>query len=138
VSLTCSGAPANTTCSLSPASVTPSGGAAASTLTVQTNVKTAALNVPTAWNSSRSSISLALLGGGSLFWLVRRRKLKKTGWQLSQLALAIVLILAGTVVGCGGSGIPSTPTTPTGSYQITVTAAAGSNSHSATFDLTVQ
>ena len=138
VSLACSGAPQNATCSISPASVTPSGSPATATLSIQTGVQSAALArpaMPGASNNSRRT-ALAFLGGGALlgFTLLRRRR---AGWYIQ---LGLALLFASAVIGCGGSSSHSGGGhgTPSGTYTITVTATSGSTTQTATYSLTVQ
>ena len=126
VALSCSGAPARTTCTFNPASLTASGSTAAtSTLTITTNTATAALQ------HDNSGVTLAFLGLGVLgLSVIRRRR------YLSQSLALLCLLLAGWgLSGCGGS--PS-PTTPSGTYALTITATSGSTVHTASFNLTVQ
>lgn len=147
VALSCT-APANAGigCSISPKSVTPSGGAAQATLTITTTGPTAALMAP---RNGRSllplyavwlplpGIALAGIGFGS-----RRRNLG--------LGMLLFLVLAFTLLlfGCGGGGSSSggggggggggTGGTAAGSYNITVTAtSAGVSNQQKTVSLTV-
>jgi hypothetical protein len=145
VSFACSGLPAYSTCSFAPATVTPNGSAAAtSTLTLATNVAAASIRESDQPNGRRTEggetfLALVLLGLGSL-WRQRRR------WSgpLWRSALPSVLLagLATALVGCGGGGNSgsggNTSQTPAGTYTVTVAGTAGSNSHSATYSLTVQ
>ena len=137
VSFSCSGLPQNASCSFSPATVTPSGtGTAMSTLTIQTGMASAALHQPALpGHGSGGTTMLAFLGGGVfLGWtLLRRRKSKSLRYV--QLGLALMILAASAVVGCGGSAKPTT--TPTGTYQVTITGTAGSATQSATYSLTV-
>lgn len=126
VMFSCSGLPAGATCSFSPASATPSGGAVATTqLTVTTTATTAALD--------RGSSPL-FPGGAALacvmffcFGLRKRRGL------LTMLLLAICLTGLGMMAGCGVH-VPPKSTTAT----ITVNGVSGSMQNSATFTLTIQ
>jgi hypothetical protein len=127
VSFVCSGLPSGTTCTFSPSTVTPSGAASSTTLTLTTSLKSAELSrrshsqLPTAV----LSVSLCLVG-----W--KRRRI--------QMLLLLVLSVVGMTVlsGCGGGsysidGVPSQQTTS----MITVSAAAGPVQHNATISLTV-
>jgi hypothetical protein len=132
-SFVCSGLPRNTSCSLSPTTATPIGASAAtSTLTIKTNV--ASLYRP-ALPSLRSggTTTLAFLGGGGLLGLTLLRRHKKKIWY-AQLSLALMILTASMVVGCGGSS----STTPTGTYQVNITGTAGSTVHSITYSLSVR
>lgn len=112
VALTCSGLPANTTCSLTPATVT--GGSGTSTLVIQT---TAPSQTTTAAN--RREGAWPLLAG--LLLLVPRRFRRWRGWTMGVLLVASLALT--TVTGCGGSGALAGGT-PTGSQTITITGTA--------------
>jgi hypothetical protein len=145
VTFSCSGLPAKSSCSFSPSSVTPSGAAATTTLTIATNVQAAANQVP-AKALRGAVISFALLLGfvpfaGSRF-ARRGRGLSSTAdrfWMF--LFFAGTVALATTLVaGCsGGSGSTQTPpTTPAGTSSVTVNAIqSGSSGTSAKAVLTV-
>jgi hypothetical protein len=133
---TCSGLPAYSSCSFSPASVTPNGtSASTSTLTISTDVRTAAVDA-TPLHRRGETTSLAMLAGGaSLGLLLLRRRRKGLGlpWLMG---LAIALLLSSAAIGCGH--VATTSKTPAGTSQITVTATAGSTVHTAIYTLTVQ
>jgi Bacterial Ig-like domain (group 3) len=145
VTLTCSGLPTNSTCAFSASSVTPTGGAAAtSTLTISTGVQASA--VPAiAQEGHRLSGKVAsgvlfsiLMAPWGMLGMRRRWGTKRRGH-----GVFLLLIAAGVIVimsGCGGSGGGSTTTsttTPTGTSTVTVTATAGSVTQTATLQLTV-
>jgi hypothetical protein len=149
VTLSCSGLPQYTTCSFSPAAVTPNGtDAATATLTIQTDVSSAALEMPRSPGRSRgagvalaSLGSLASLGTGGLLGLALLRRRRRWGvWRAALPVLVAALVTCGLVLGCGGSksATSMTHTTPKGTSQITVTGTAGSVTHTATYSLTVQ
>ena len=125
VSFSCSGLPSGASCSFSPTTVTPAGAGASTTLTIQTAQKQASRRQGA---GPRGEIKLALLGGG-LFCLgifsSRRRR-----WT----SLAPFCLLAALMLGCSGGGSSVEPVTTT----ISITATAGSITHSASFTLTVQ
>ncbi len=135
VSLSCSGAPKNAACSVSPGTVTPSGtGPATATFTVQTGVTIDALARSNSFGRSSGSVAVGFLGGGGLLGcalLLHRRRPISTRF-LAILALSVGLIAAAT--GCGGSN----HATPTGTYTITVTASSGTDSHTVNYSLSVQ
>jgi Bacterial Ig-like domain (group 3)/FG-GAP-like repeat len=141
VTLACSGAPANSTCTLSPTSVTPNGTAAiTSTLTLTADTPIASFTRTRHDFEVAAILPLGLLGSAVIFTLGRRRKIN---WSLQLLALAIVsTLLAAT--GCGGSHPSSSTTTPTtntptpGTYPLTVTATSGTIAHTATYTVTIQ
>jgi len=149
VALACSGLPANSTCSFSPATVTPSGAAVGSTLTIATNVNAQAATLAqlqkTGW------IALALPFGpagfaGFLGLLGIRGRNRKTGKRMYTNLLLVLgaVSLAIALTGCGsGASQPTAPTgpvTPTGTSTVTVTAStatSGGPSHSSTVALIV-
>jgi Bacterial Ig-like domain (group 3)/FG-GAP-like repeat len=147
VTFSCSGLPANSSCSFSPTSVTPTGAAATTTLTIATNVQAAANQAP-AKALRGAVISFALLLGFVPFAGVR---FARRGWGLSSTGdrFWTLLLFAGTValtatlvVGCsGGSGstpTPTRPTTPAGTSSVTINAIqSGSSGTSAKAVLTV-
>jgi subtilase family serine protease len=76
----------------------------------------------------------ALLAGIFVLGVPSRRR------RMSRLGLMLLVFFAAGM-GCGGgssSSVPKTGGTPTGSYTITVTAASGATSHTATVAVTVQ
>ena len=122
VSFSCSGLATGASCSFSPATVTPSGTAATTTLTVTTPATSAAMRS----NSERffpgSGLVLALCCFG---WKKRR---------LCMQVLAVSVAGLGLLSGCGGGGSSSTqPVTS----AITITATSGSLQHKTTLTLTV-
>ncbi len=142
VSFACSGQSNGVTCSFSPATVTPSGSATMTTLTIATTSQSAQLARPASGvlrRGSRGPVFLALLAAGA-FWLTRRRKALRWPWMI----VISLLTIAAVSGGCGGSGASSNSSgSGTGSqpqsanYTITVTATAGSESHTASYALTV-
>jgi len=131
VSFSCSGLPVAATCSFSPSTVTPSGSAPTTTLTIATGVATNPLHAPSPFKNPWSRegeilSSVALFGFGGLFKLRRR-------WKTFFWSFAVLAGLSLAISGCTGKYA-----TPAGSSAITVTATAGSLSQSGTFTLTVQ
>jgi hypothetical protein len=131
-SASCSGIPAESSCSFNPASLTGSG---KTVLTVSTTGPHAQLLVP---GAGPNHLWWSTIGGASLTCVVligfpaqRRRRNK----LLALLAFSFLI----TFAGCGGgSSSTKDPGTPTGSYPVTVTATSGSLSHTVKFTLTVQ
>lgn len=127
VTFSCSGLPAGTTCSFSPTTVTPSGAAATSQLTV---------NVASTSAKLRQDANPVLPGGAALACVVcclfgvRRRRSMFT-------LLSLVLILGGLglMSGCGTHPAPKPTSTTT---TVTVNAVSGSIQSSSSFELTVQ
>ena len=128
VSLTVSGCPTGSTCTLSPTSFAANAGAQTVTLAVQTTAVTARSREDhTPW-------SLALL----LLPLAGARRLRRSSQRLQKLLLAAVFLFAGAALagftGCGGNSAPQQPQ----NYSITVTAASGAMQHTSTVTLNVQ
>ena len=130
VTLSASGAPAGSTVTLSPASLAAGASATDVTLTIHVPATTAAFNRTSHW---ALGLALPLLG---IFVMplgtLRRRDRKRS---ILMCMLALTLVSAGGLPGCGGSS--PTTTTPR-SYTVTVTATSGTVSHSTTVGLTVQ
>jgi hypothetical protein len=130
VSFSCSGLPSGATCSFFPQTVTPSGGAASTTLTVTTSASMAAFRRHAG----------PLLPMSALAALVC-----SIGWKRRRLAQILPLIVVGAIGfgllnGCGsggssggGGGGGSQSVTST----VTVTATSGSLQHTTPFSLTV-
>jgi len=141
VKLSCSGAPAKTTCSLSSSSVTPGSSPVSVTMTINTTAPSADLALPgSTKNQPVFAMWIGFYGLG-LFGLMlagSKRRAKKA------LVLIAVAVLGGSMLfmsACaGGTGIgPSNQsgTTP-GTYTITVSGSSGALHHSVPVILTVQ
>jgi hypothetical protein len=139
VSLNCSGAPQNVSCSIAPASINLApGGSANFTVTVKTGSTQSAMLL------SGSSIRLSGVGLASLFLLPFLVSIRKRFRVLSSCLFTVLVLFA--VVGCGGGGNsgtpPSNPTspsvTPAGTYTLTVMAISGSTSIKQNLTLVVQ
>src|SRR5450432_1002976 len=140
VELSCSGLPAQTSCSLSPNAVTPGGSTATSTLSITTTASVAqAESTRTARRAPIYAVWVQLQAAGLLgvLFATPKRRTKKTR------AIVLRLLLSGALVfmiGCGGTGIlptPQTGTTP-GTYTITIAGTSGSLHHSIPLTLTIQ
>ncbi len=137
LAITCSGAPANSVCTVNPASMTLASGVSGSLMvTVATQTATAAAALHR-WQKWAGETALALLC--PLILLPRRYRQR----------LLMVLLAAGLLglpIGCGvhasGVNTPGGPTppgqTPSGSYTITVNAAFPGATRTATVTLVVQ
>jgi len=145
VTLSCAGAPAMSTCSVSPSSVKLSGsGSTPVTVSVATTGSSAALMYPggIAPTNMRIALWLAFSGLPGIIMLasgVRRRH----GGAFYGLLLVCILLLITTWSACGGgSSSDSGSGTPTGTYTLTVTGTytAGSVNlvHSTKLTLVVQ
>jgi trimeric autotransporter adhesin len=144
VQFACSGLPANSTCTFSPSTVTPNSAAISTSLTVTTDVTTAANRAP-AQGLGGIALSFALLLGlGSLGGMRasgRRLSLYRIGGRWNGWVFFGALLLAtGVSLGCGGGGgtKPSGPVTPAGTATLTITATStGSTGTAPTATLTV-
>jgi hypothetical protein len=135
INFACSGLPGQSTCSFNPATLTPSGSATSTTLSIATTARTTASAQPV------SGATLATITGFGFLGIVflgvpsrRRRSMRWAGMMLLGLVLAFGLI------SCGGhTTTPPTVTgTPAGSFSVTVTATSGATTHSSVITLNVQ
>ena len=141
VSLTCSGAPAQATCSISPASVTVTGSSAVPfTVTITTTAATAMASSATGGSdSSPSGQRYAFLFACVLLAAIKlgtRQAGGKRAWATigSLVCLTIVLVACGSSSSStGGSG-----GTPAGTYNLTVTGTSQEISHTLALTLTVK
>jgi hypothetical protein len=128
VTFSCSGLPSGASCGFLPQTVTPSGSAASTTLTVTTTTSMAAIHRHASPFFPISALA-ALVGC--------------VGWKRRRLFQFLGLIVVGVIGlsslnGCGGgtSGVGTTPP-QSATYTITVNATSGSLVHSTPFSLTV-
>jgi uncharacterized protein (TIGR03118 family) len=155
VTFSCSGQPANTSCTFNPNTVTPtSGGTVATTLSLATTMPGSPYHpmvIPS--KSGRGPWSYLAMGLLLIAALVLRKsaftgaenlKLGRRRIRAFGLVGAAGLILAGlsllSISGCGGgssNGNAANPGTPTGTTTLVVTATSGSISHSTNITLTV-
>jgi Bacterial Ig-like domain (group 3)/FG-GAP-like repeat len=141
--LTCAGFPSNSSCTFNPASVTPNGSAAVTTtLTVATNVESAALVLH--GQSQWLVLAVFLFVPGLGYWKKRTSFSRRAQHFASTLLVLGALSLCLALAACGGGGSGgggggSGPVTPVGTSTVTVTAAssAGGPSHSVNLTLTV-
>jgi hypothetical protein len=138
VTLTCNSTVLAGTCTISPGSITPSGGASA-TATV-TATSSSSLPPPPSGFGNRTPPLGWPLGFLALGLLVSAAWARRTGsrrlWA-NLVVLAGVSLLAMAWFGCGVNN--SAPThTPPGNYTVTITGTAGSLSHAQRAQITVQ
>jgi hypothetical protein len=132
VSLACSGAPANSTCKVSPSSVSVDGNATTISVTVLTGV------------SGSASVSTTQ---GRILWATLLPPVGLLAVRRRRLAAAAMVCLLLIVSGCGsgrlipspgGPGGESGAVTPAGSYNIVVTATATGLTKTVNLTLVVQ
>jgi len=144
VTLVCTGAPTNATCSISPSSVTlTKGGSANFTVSIATQITITA-------SVSHSGTWTGLFGVLAIFGLPLAFIIGK---PISRHATVGAIVLIGLVtftsIACGGGGgqttnppksspTTQTATTPQGTYTVTVTASAGAITASQPLTLKVQ
>lgn len=142
VTFACTGLPSLSSCSFNPASVTPGAAPATTTLTITTTAgATLPPLTPTRWPAAPQPGPLLLAAftlATLLAYATRRRRILRTAFALSAVAL-----LAGMLASCGGGGgggstpPPPSPGTTRGTFIVTVTGTSGAISRSATVTLTV-
>ena len=135
VTFAVSGLPTGATATFSPATISAGSPATNVTLTISVPVQSAAEPVRGPFGGGALPIALGLI------LLPFAGRLRKASRRLSGMACLAVLSVASAALlaglaGCGG-GSKSTPPAPV-SYTLTVTATAGTLSHSTTLNLTVE
>jgi hypothetical protein len=146
VTLSCSGAPAESTCIVNPVSVTlvPSTGSVISSQTVSVVITTtgnsAENHMPSFGGSAAGALGGVSIAGIFLLVLPKRRS---KGWKSMTLTVLLFcglgLCSVAALTGCGSSSgsAPAQNGTPAGTSTITVTGTSGSITQSTTFTLTV-
>jgi hypothetical protein len=150
VALACSGPPPQSTCMITPSSVTLDGSHAAPvTIAVVIAGSSAALNPPLGGSSTKLAVLLAMLGVVFGFLAMprtvkaqRKRRTQFLGGLFMLCLVSVVLMMPGCGGGSGGGGTTGGGGTPTGTYHLTVTGKFGSGSaklsQSTSFTLVVQ
>ena len=151
VGLACTGLPANATCSFAPASVVPAGGAGTTVLTIQTGRQATAVSMLEPGGGLgdppwlRSAALAALVAMGSITLLGAQGRFAG-GVRVRRGLRYGTVVAMGLVAGCGGSGGNDSAgasgttqfVTPSGVYNIVVTASSPSGSQSVPYVLTVK
>ncbi|HMD97173.1 MAG TPA: choice-of-anchor D domain-containing protein [Terriglobia bacterium] len=150
VTFTCTGAPSEATCTVSPNPLT--AGSSATNVTVTVTTTAASISaprsrplplVPPLPPGLTSLLMLALILAAMAWVIENRTQPGVSPWQSTMALLAAGLSLTLAVAGCGGGGGGRTPNpgTPVGTYTLTVTGSTGSGSatlsHSVTLTLNV-
>jgi hypothetical protein len=150
VALACSGAPPQSTCTITPSSVTLDGvHAASANIAVVTAGSSAALNPPLGGSSTKLAVLLAMLGGVLGFLAMpgrgnaqRKRRTQFLGGPFMLCLVSVVLLIPACGGGSGGGGSNGSGGTPSGTYALTVTGTFSSGSarltHNTSFTLVVQ
>jgi hypothetical protein len=148
IELSCSGAPMQATCSVSPTSVTLSGqDSKSATLKVSTTATTAEVSHPRGSEEpvlAGFSVSGLFVLGASILTIRRRR------WQTLLASTMAVVVLVFLMSACGrgpsetssgsgsGGGTPPVAGTPSGTYSVVVSATSGNLTHTTTVSLVVK
>jgi hypothetical protein len=141
VSLTCIGAPALSTCTISPVTIPAGSSSVSVTVTVSTTATTSSLLQPHMGHDRPVLAAWIFAPGFLLFGLIslggKRHKIDR---RYALLALLIVLALFATACGSGSTTTTKTTSTGTapGTYTMVVTASSGSVNHTMPLTLTVQ
>lgn len=127
VSLACTGAPQNASCSITPATLNlTAGGSADFTVTVSTTA-TKTANLPQRSNIMMAGLGLLSLASAPVLLLLRRKLFVSTRLLCAICAFIVIAVLTGCGGGSqmGGSQPANPAVTPPGTYTLAVTASAG-------------
>ena len=128
VSLSCSGAPSLSTCSVSPTSVALSGSSSTVTVSVTTTASSGSLLRITGAPPNRTFRFVTLIGMLVMLSLTSWIGLSSARRRFIPYGFAVLVLIAGAMTGCGGSSSTHSGGTPAGSYNLTVTGTSSSGS----------
>jgi hypothetical protein len=141
VSISCSAAPAEVTCTPASTSVKLNGTTASQ---VQINVTTTAASLAppvsrpfTGWRTPAVIATFLLLS----LLIADRCNRQSIAGRRGLASAAFAMVIAFAVLGCGGGNSSTTPTnngTPAGNYTLTITGTSGSTTHATTLSLVVK
>jgi hypothetical protein len=136
VALSCAGMPSESSCTISPATITLGGNQTAAVSIVVTttppNNTYEAKSVPAGWGKTTAAISCA----GLLVLLWPGSKRRRRGLWTLLCIVCLGLAATGALTGCGNGG-DKYPGTTVGTSTLTVTATSGSITQSTTFTINV-
>ena len=131
VALTCAGAPANSTCALSPASITPP-----TTTTSALTFTAHAMLVPLPMTKPAPPLNMLRIVP-PFFVLMLLFLLRSTERLRTRLAMVSAIIICVTLAACGGPSYQNNNNTAKGSYPLTITGTSGALTHNVTVTVTV-
>jgi hypothetical protein len=134
VTMSASGLPPGSTGTFVPPMVTPGANPATTTLTIQLKALAASLSKPASKPGNGAPVPAFAFAAGLLLF-VRRKRLRRS-LRLAVLFLAVALI-GSALTGCSG-GFLRPPSTPPGSFTVTITGTSGTTVQSATVTVVVQ
>ena len=136
VMFSCGGLPANSICTTTPATFTPTAAVNGNTASGEVTVTTAGPGITASLRRTPGTVSYAGVFGLAMLALALRRKKTRSAIVL----MAIVCVATISLNGCSGgttqAALPAI-STPVGTSTITVTATSGTVAESATFTLIV-
>jgi hypothetical protein len=137
IDLTCTGAPAGSTCSLSPQSVTPGSGTVAVKVSVTTESSANRGFPMKRGGGSMAALYLLHINGIGLALLVFATRRGRAFRRMYLIVVLPFLMSITLLTGCGGSS-KTAGGTPAGTYQLTVVGASGNLQHFTTLTMKVE